>query len=128
LNISAAYTFANALERGPIVGDVIRSFVIPRNQFSFLATQRVTSRLLLTFDLLASSNYLEPIFGDVSTVVYRFGGLHKAGVGGSYRLPLSEHKAIRFFVRADNIFNQNYFEDGFPTPGRTGMGGMQFEF
>jgi len=128
LNISAAYTLANALERSPIVGDVIRSFAIPRNKFSFLATQRVKSRLVLTFDLLASSDYLEPIFGDVSTAVYRFGGIHKAGLGGSYRLPLSEHKAIRFFVRADNIFNQNYFEDGFPTPGRTGMGGMQFEF
>jgi vitamin B12 transporter len=128
LNISAAYTLANALERSPLVGDVIRTFAIPRNQFSFLATQRVTPRMLLTFDLLASSNYLEPIFGEVSTVVYRFGGIHKAGVGASYRLPLSEHKAIRFFVRADNIFNQNYFEDGFPTPGRTGMGGMQFEF
>ncbi|HXA64354.1 MAG TPA: TonB-dependent receptor [Bryobacteraceae bacterium] len=128
LNISAAYTYVNALERSPLVGDVIRTFAIPRNQFSFLATQRVKSRLVLTFDLLASSDYLEPIFGDVSTAVYRFGGIHKAGVGGSYRLPLSEHQAIRFFVRADNIFNQNYFEDGFPTPGRTGMGGMQFEF
>jgi len=107
---------------------VIRTFGIPRNQFSVLATQRATPRLLLTFDLLASSDYLYPIFGDVSTIVYRFGGFHKAGLGASYRLPLSEYKAIRFFVRADNIFNQNYFESGFPTPGRTGVGGMQLEF
>jgi vitamin B12 transporter len=128
LNISAAYTLANALERSPIVGDVIRSFGIPRNQFSLMATQRVAARVVLTFDLLESSNYLTPVFGSVSTAVYRFDGIHKAGIGGSYRLPLSEYKAIRFFVRADNLFNQNYFESGFPTPGRTGMGGVQFEF
>ena len=128
LNITGTYTLANAIERSPIVGDVIRTFGIPRNQFSVLATQRATPRLLLTFDLLASSDYLYPIFGDVSTIVYRFGGFHKAGLGASYRLPLSEYKAIRFFVRADNIFNQNYFESGFPTPGRTGVGGMQLEF
>jgi vitamin B12 transporter len=127
LNISAAYTVANALERSPTLG-VIRTFAIPRNQFSLLATQRVGSRLLLTFDLLASSDYLAEIFGDVSTLVYRFGGIHKAGIGGSYRLPLSEHKGIRFFVRADNLFDQNYFESGFQTPGRTAMGGMQFDF
>jgi outer membrane receptor protein involved in Fe transport len=83
---------------------------------------------VLTFDLLASSDYLAQIFGDVSTLVYRFGGIHKAGIGASYRLPLSEHKGIRFFVRADNLFDQNYFESGFQTPGRTAMGGMQFDF
>jgi iron complex outermembrane receptor protein len=128
LNISAAYTLTNALERNPVVGSVIRTFAIPRNHFSFLATHRVTSRLLLTFDVLASSDYLEPIFGDVSTSVYRFPGFHKASLGGSYRLPIREYKAIRFFVRADNLFNQNYFEAGFPTPGRTGTGGIQFDF
>ncbi len=128
LNISAAYTLTNALERSPIVGNVIRTFVIPRNQFSFLATQRVTSRLLLTFDLRASSDYLTPLFGAFSTSVYRFDGIHKASLGGSYRIPLTEYKAIRLFVRADNLFNQNYFESGFPTPGRTGVGGVQFDF
>jgi len=128
MNISAAYTLANALERRPIVGDVLRTFDIPRNQFTFLATQRVTSRLLLAFDLLTSSNYLAPIFGDVGTLVYRFTGMRKAGFSASYRLPLSEYKAVRFFVRADNLFDQNYFASGFRTPGRTGLGGMQFDF
>jgi iron complex outermembrane receptor protein len=128
VNLSAAYTFTNAVERTPVVGSVISAFAIPKNQFSFLANHRVTSRLLLTFDLLASSDYLAPIFGQVSTSVYRFDGIHKASLGGSYRLPLTEYKAIRFFVRADNLFNQNYFESGFPTPGRTGIGGVQLDF
>ena len=128
ISISTAYTFVNAIERSPVAGNVIQSFVIPRNQFSILLADRLTSRLLVTFDALASSNYLAPIFGETGTQVYRFKGIRKANIGGSYRLPLTEFKAIRFFVRAENLANQSYFENGFATPGRTGVGGIQFEF
>ena len=107
---------------------MLQTFVVPRNQFSLLVTEQPTSRLLLTFDTLASSSYLAPIYGDVVTQTYRFNGIHKVNVGASYRIPLKEYRAIRFFVRADNIFNQTYFESGFLTPGRTASGGLQFEF
>ena len=128
LNISAAYTYINALERTPIVSDVLQTFVVPRNQFSVLVTERATSRLLLTLDTRASSNYLAPVYGDTVTQVYRFDGIHKVNVGASYRLPLTEYRAIRFFVRGENIFNQTYFENGYATPGRTAIGGIQFDF
>jgi len=128
LNITAAYTYINAIERAPIVSDVLQTFVVPRNQFSFLAAERATSRLLLTADSRQSSNYLAPVYGSVLTQVYRFDGIHKINLGASYSLPLSEFRAIRFFARAENLFNQTYFESGYPTPGRTAMGGMQFDF
>ena len=48
--------------------------------------------------------------------------------GASYRLPLGEFRAVRFFVRAENLVDQDYFENGFRTPGRTANGGIQFEF
>ena len=128
LNITAAYSYINAMERTPIVSDVLQTFVVPRNQFSIVVTERATSRLLLTLDTRASSSYLGPVYGDVVTQVYRFNGIHKVNLGASYRVPLKEHQAIRFFVRADNIFNQTYFENGFATPGRTATGGLQYEF
>jgi len=128
LKVTAAYTYVNAIERAPIVGDVLRTFVIPRNQFSVLVTEQPTTRLMLTLDTLASSSYLAPVYGDVVTQTYRFNGLHKVNVGASYRLPIDEYRAIRFFVRADNIFDQAYFESGFLTPGRTASSGLQFEF
>ena len=91
-----------------------------------------TSRLLLTCDTLASSNYLAPVYADfVSSFVtqtYRFGGIHKVNLGASYRIPFKEYQAIRLFVRAENIFNQTYFESGFLTAGRTANAGLQFEF
>lgn len=128
LNISTAYTFVDAIERTPIVGNTLQTFVVPRNQFSILATERATSRLLFTFDTLASSDYVAPIYGEVYTQVYRFHGIHRLNFGASYRLPLSEYKAVRFFARAQNLLGQTYFESGFPTPGRTAMAGMELEF
>jgi vitamin B12 transporter len=128
LSVSAAYTFVNALERQPVVGDTIQTFVIPRHQFSILATERITPRISLTFDALTSGSYLAPIFGEIVTQVYRFDGLHRLNIGGSYRVPLAEYRALRFFARADNLLDQAYYESGFPTPGRTGRAGVQFEF
>jgi vitamin B12 transporter len=127
LNITTAYTYVNAIERNPIVGDILQTFVIPRHQFSMVASQRLGSRILLTVDTVASSNYLAQVYGD-GPLVYRFPGMHKLNLGASYRRPLGEHTAARFFVRAENILGQNYFESGFQTAGRTGYGGVQFEF
>lgn len=128
LYVTGAYTYVNAIERTPIVGDVLQSFVIPKNQFSVLVTERATSRLLLTLETLASSSYLAPIYGETITQTYRFNGIHKVNLGASYRIPRKEFQAVRLFVRADNILNQTYFESGFLAPGRTAMGGLQFEF
>jgi len=128
LNITAAYTYVNAIERTPIISDVLQTFVVPRNQFSILATGRATSRLFFTFDTLQSSSYLAPVYGDTVTQVYRFRGIRKVNLGASYRIPLTEYQAIRLFARAENLFNQTYFENGFLTPGRTAAGGIQYEF
>jgi iron complex outermembrane receptor protein len=128
LRITGAYTYVNAIQRTPLVGDVLRTFVVPRNQFSLFITEQPTSRLFLTIDTLASSSYLAPVYGAFVTQTYRFDGQHKVNIGASYRLPLRESRAVRFFARAENLFDQTYFESGFLTPGRTASAGLQFEF
>jgi outer membrane receptor protein involved in Fe transport len=82
----------------------------------------------LMFDALLSGSYLAPIYGETVTQVYRFDGLHRLNLGGSYRLPLAEYHALRFFARVENLLDQAYYESGFPTPGRTGRAGVQWEF
>lgn len=128
LDLSTAYTFVNAAESAPLVGDILRTFVIPRHQFSAAAAWRAGSRTVLTFDTLDSSSYLDPIYAYPTTLVYRFAGPYKLNAGASYRLPLGEFRATRFFVRAENLAGQVYFENGFRTPGRTVNGGIQYEF
>ena len=57
-------------------------------------------------------------------MAYRFRGLAKADLGASYTLPLGgEARSLRFFGYVDNLFDREYFESGFRTPGRTGRAG-----
>lgn len=129
LDLRASYTFANSDERTPRVGQ-IRAFAIPDHQFSLVATERVGRRVFFNFDLAATSDYLAPIFDPSSFAsrVYRFDGLLKADAGASYRLPLAETRALRFFGVVENLFGRDYYESGFRTPGRTGRAGAQFSF
>ncbi|HJR06086.1 MAG TPA: TonB-dependent receptor [Pyrinomonadaceae bacterium] len=130
LDVRTSYTYTNADERTPRVGDVIRSFTIPDHQFNLTATQRVGRRLMFNFDLTASSNYLAPITNPATfgSVVYRFDGIRKADAGANYTLPLAESRSLRFFGYVENLFGREYFENGFRTPGRTGKAGAQFNF
>jgi vitamin B12 transporter len=112
------------------VPGIIRSFAIPDHQFSLVATQRLGQRVFLNFDLIASSSYLAPMFDSntFSNRAFEFDGLGKADLGASYRLPLSENRAVRFFGKVENLFDRDYYESGYRTPGATAVGGVQFEF
>ena len=131
LNLTAAYTFTKAQQRTPQVPGTIRSLVIPDHQFSIVATQHVGRRVLINFDFSASSNYIGAVI-DPTTFTsrgFRFKGLAKADLGASYSLPLGDdRKQLRFFGYVDNLFDQEYFESGFRTPGRTGRAGATFVF
>src|ERR1700752_628094 len=130
LNLIAAYTFTKAQQRTPQVPGTIRSLVIPDHQFSLVATQRIGRRILINFDFSASSNYLGAIFDSTTFTSrgFRFKGLAKADLGASYSLPLGETRQLRFFGYVDNLFNREYFESGFRTPGRAGRAGASFVF
>lgn len=132
LDLFTAYTYTNSDQRTPQLGGsgVIRTLVIPDHQFSLVATQRVRERFFVNFDLVATSNYLAPVFGSqtFSTRLYRFDGTVKADLGASYTLPFADRKSIRFFGKVENLFDRDNFESGFRTPGRFGLAGAQLSF
>ena len=109
---------------------MIRSLIIPDHQVSLSATQRIGRRFTAVFNLLATSNYLAPLtnFTTFANLPFQFPGKRLAELGGSYRIPLGDYRALRFFAKAGNVFGQNYYESGYRTPGATGTGGLQFEF
>jgi outer membrane receptor protein involved in Fe transport len=76
------------------------------------------------FGYAGASDYLASVSGRA----FRFGGPSRAQTALSYRRPLSEARALRVYFKADNLFNQTYFENGFRTPGVTISSGTQFEF
>jgi len=131
LNLTAAYTFTKAQQRTPQVPGTIRALVIPDHQFSIVATQHVGRRVLINFDFSASSDYIGRVFdpGTFTSRGFRFRGMAKADLGASYSLPLGDdRRQLRFFGYVDNLFDREYFESGFRTPGRMGRAGATFVF
>lgn len=124
LQLSAAYTYTDARQAVPLVPGVWQSFDSPHNQYSAYATQRFSARLTGYIGYVGSTNYI----GSLSGGAFQFNGLARAQTGISYRQPLAGYKAVRLYFKADNLFNQTYFDDGFRTPGVTFTGGTQFEF
>lgn len=124
LQLTGAYTYTDSRQRTPLVAGVWRTYETPMYQYSISATQRFSPRLTGFFVFSGSSDYLDSVSGKA----FRFNGPARGQLGLSYRLPLSEFRAIRFYAKADNMFNQTYFENGYRTPGTTVFGGMQFEF
>ena len=130
LDLRFSYTYTNADERVPRVGDVLKSYVIPDHQWSLLATQWLGRNLFVNLDWVTSSSTLAPIYDPsiFSSRVFRFDSITKVDLGASYRLPLSEFRSLRFFGRVDNLLDRQYYENGFLNPGATGTAGVEYSF
>jgi iron complex outermembrane receptor protein len=132
-NIFASYTFTNSDQRQPqVAGSGIRQTLgVPVHQFSFVVNQRIARRLNLNFDFAATSNYLAPIFSNQTfqTRIYRFEGQRRGDLTASYEIPTGNDKRrVRLFGTIENIFNQDYYENGFRTARTTARGGLQLSF
>ena len=130
LDLMASYTYTNADQSQPIVPGVLRSFVIPDNMWTLVVTQHFGQRFFINFNYSASSNYLAPLL-DYSTFTnraYQFGGYQRADIGASYEFPMRDREHVRLYVKLGNVFDQDYYEAGYRTPGLNAVGGLQFNF
>lgn len=131
-DIFASYTFTNSDQRVPQIAgsNIFSTLAIPDHQFTLVATQRFKD-FWVNLDFLATSDYLAPIFSNTtfSTYAYRFRGNRKADLTAGYTFKLNSEKLnVRLFGTYENVFNYEYFENGFRTFGRTGRVGLSFGF
>ena len=124
LQLNAAYNYTDAREQIPVVPGVWETFDSPRHRYSFFATQRVSSRITAVVRYIGTGQYIASIYPGA----LRFPGAGRAQAMISYRRPMGEFRALRFYAKGDNLLNQTYFQSGFRTPGVTGTVGTQFEF
>ena len=124
VQFTAAYTYTDSRQQTPVVPGVWESLDSPRHQYSAFATARLTDRLTAVLRYIGTGDYLGSVYG----YAFRFSGAQRAQAMLSYRRPLAEFRAVRFYGKVDNMFNQTYYQDGFRTPGATFVTGMQFEF
>jgi iron complex outermembrane receptor protein len=133
LNFFTSYTFTKSQQReAQVAGSgVLRTLGVPDHQFSLVATQDFGKRLNVTFDLVATSSYLAPIFSNTTfaTRIYRFKGQRKGDLTAAYTIPTSKDRLrFRIFGMVENLFDTEYFENGFRTAGRGARGGLQVKF
>ena len=131
-DIFASYTFTDSDQREPQVfgSGVIDALGIPKHQFTLVATQRI-KRFWVNADMLFASDYLAPIFSNTTfnTYVYRFDGNQRIDLTAGYTFPLNGDKlTARVFGTVENVLGQEYFENGFRTPGRSGRVGVSLAF
>ncbi len=131
-DIFASYTFTNSDQRTPQVSGsrILQTLGVPDHQFTFVATQRF-KRAWVNFDFLATGDYLAPIFSNTTfrTFIYRFRGNRRGDLTAGYIFPLkSERMNLRVFGTIENLFDYDYYENGFRTVGRNGRIGLSFGF
>ncbi len=133
-NIFTSYTFTNSDQRAPQVtgSGVVSTLGIPDHQFTLVATQRFR-RFWVNFDFLATSNYLAPIFDTngftFQTYIYRFKGNRKGDLTAGYTFGFKkESMTLRLYGTVENVFDQEYYENGFRTAKAAGRVGLTFGF
>ena len=127
--LRASYTYTNSDRFIPSRG-LETEFVIPAHLFSLNINQRYRA-LLINFDLNRTGSYIGPVFESgfpFRQANLRFDGYTKADLFAAYERALSERLTFILFGGADNIFDVDYFENGFRAPGIVGRGGVNFRF
>jgi iron complex outermembrane receptor protein len=137
-SVKSSYTYTNARDRqsqyftGTATDPVETPRIAPQT-FSVVATQQVTKRIDAALDFVGESSYLFPLYGydaafNYQPFAYRFAGPRLLGLSAGYSLPLGERLTARFYARVSNTLGQNYYAEGFATPGRWAVGGVRLSF
>ena len=136
--IFASYTFTNSDVRNGsrtflLIDAVDReTYGIPEHQFTLVATQHI-KKFWVNLDLLVTSSYLAPVFSnaDFRQYTYRFDGNARADLTAGYTFNIRKNRkdySIRTFGTIENLFDDEYFENGFRTAGVNARFGVSFGF
>ncbi|MBK8303607.1 MAG: TonB-dependent receptor [Chloracidobacterium sp.] len=130
-DLFASYTFTRSVQLVPqLTGSgILNTLGVPDHQFTFVATQRY-KRFWVNFDFLATSTYLAPLTSSTTfaTRLYRFQGNRKGDLTGGYTFNVKGDKTLRLYGTVENVFNQEYYENGFRTAKATARAGLTFGF
>jgi iron complex outermembrane receptor protein len=123
--VRSSYTYTNARDKVSVFADgTLQSPRITPHTFSLVVMQQFGKRLDGSFEFLAASDFLYPL----SRRTFVFPGARQAAVSLGYTHPLTERVNLRLYTRFNNLADQKYYEDGYRTPGRWGVGGVTVSF
>lgn len=127
-SVRAAYTATDSTSRTPTIGaDFFQPQGLSRHVFTATATQWIAKRFNVTFDLFAAGDYSLSPFGAGGRRMV-FPGPVKADLVLRYDLAVSDRSRLEFYGKTENVFNAEYYEDGFGTPGAWAVVGVRFRY
>jgi iron complex outermembrane receptor protein len=130
--LHASYTYTNSDSRLPTSGTSYYQVLdVSPHIFTVTATQWVTRRTSVTFDMAAHSDYNFVLFGGLfggESRRFRFTGPVKADLMVRHDLPFGEDHTIEIYTKVENIFGQRPYEDGFLGPKAWVVAGARVNF
>ena len=126
--LRGAYTFTNSDSRTPTIGtDYFQIPGLSEHVFSATATHWIRRRFNVTFDLFAVSDFVQSPFGALGRRL-QFAGPVKADIVLRYDFPVSDTRNLELYGKVENVFDREYYENGFGSPGAWVIGGVRFAF
>lgn len=113
LSLAGSYTYVNEnTDRDISVAGFWKILGVPAHTASFLATKYWGRKLDTTFSLFRSGVYYTSFFAGTRSRPFEFTGFTKASLVASYRLWEGERRSVRIYGKADNVFRQRYYQNG----------------
>ena len=129
MDLAASYTFTNS-DRSVVSQGLQPEYVIPKHLLGLTLRQRYRS-LLFSLDVNRTGSYIAPVFENsfpFRMAELRFSGYTKADVFASYETRRNERVVVVLFGGVENVFDREYYENGFLAPGVVGRGGITVRF
>jgi len=128
-NLGMSYTYVNSDSNTPTISGTQyhKALDLSPHVFTLTATQWLSSRTNISFDMSALSDYTTTISGGGQRQ-FVFNGPTKADIVFHYDYPLSDRHAAEFYVKVENMFNQRAYEDGFIGPKAWAIAGIKFKY
>ena len=98
LTVFGSYTYARAnTDLDLTVRGFFQVLNVPRQTFSFVATQHIGRRLGVTLDLTGNGEYPYPFFAGTRTAAFRFPGFVKTDLSTSFAIKETDAYTVKAF-------------------------------
>jgi iron complex outermembrane receptor protein len=129
VRLAASYTHTDASTDEDITVDGFFGVMAAlEHTATFGITNRWTPRLETTFDVLHGSesfgSFTVGSFPTSAVRAYRYPSFTRAALVATYQLSDPQAVPVRAYVKADNLFNETYFLQGWRQVGRTVVAGV----
>lgn len=123
MRVTGNYTHTRTLERRAVAVGTLRTPRIFTHSVAGTAAQSL-GRLTVTGNYLWATGFL----GVISGRAVAWEGPRRLDATAAYRLGKGERIRPELFTRVENLLGQQYYEDGFRTPGRYALGGFRVSY